>query len=184
MSAAKYLDHKTGLDPDRRRFFRRGLGNHDLEAASFRNRPLSAERIALLREFAACCDAMLPASAIPEIRIGERCMHHKVCVAACPTGALRAYSGTGEVGLEFDAAACIACGICSVVCPDHALTLRARAGDDRSPSAVGPVSRHALRACARCDDEFTARGEDELCPACRKDIALFATGLPARSEET
>jgi hypothetical protein len=44
------------------------------------------------------------------------------------------------------------------------------------------ITRRALRICARCDDEFAARGDGDLCPACRKYIGLFVSGFSGRSE--
>jgi hypothetical protein len=35
--------------------------------------------------------------------------------------------------------------------------------------------------CARCDEEFAAAsGDEDLCPACRKDAALFTGGFAFR----
>jgi Fe-S-cluster-containing hydrogenase component 2 len=107
-----------------------------------------------------------------------------MCVAVCPTAALREYAGDGHAGLEFDAAACIACGVCAMVCPDNALAIRALAGSEGASGTATRISRHEQRSCARCDDEFAAREEDEFCPACRKDVGLFTHGFSARSDET
>jgi Fe-S-cluster-containing dehydrogenase component len=179
VTAAKTRNGQAARETERRVFFNRLLGiRKEGQGAGIRERP-SAEQIALIREVAARWQAKLPPGTVPELQVGEACLHHRVCVAVCPTQALRPYAGNGHAGLDFDAAACIACGVCALVCPENALTLRAvPAAPARAPR---PVSRHATRACQRCDNEFAARGEEELCPACRKDVQLFTTGFSARS---
>jgi Fe-S-cluster-containing dehydrogenase component len=169
----------TGASPERREFLRRLLGAS--EPGSSPRERLSAEKIALLREMAARWRGDLSAGGMPEVHLSAACAHHGSCVAVCPTLALRAYSGEGSAGLVFEPAACIGCGVCALVCPEAALTLRAvAAAPVRAPYSV---SCHAMRACARCDDEFAERGEEELCPACRKDVRLFTTGFSAGSQE-
>lgn len=180
MRAAKSLNSRAGPSPERRAFFSRLLATGD-SAGTDRRHPLSAERIALLREVAARWKGTLPAGSVMALQVGEACAHHGGCIAVCPTGALRSYSNGGVAGLEFDAAACIGCGVCALVCPENALTLRAVAAEPAL--AAQPVSRHAVQLCARCDDEFAVRGEEEFCPACRKDVQLFTTGFSAGSNE-
>lgn len=178
MSVARSASRTTPLMPARRAF----LGGSVTDTKPQPER-LSAERIALLKEIALCWERRLPEGAVPELRSSNACANHGVCAAVCPTGALRRFEEPGFTGLEFDAAECFACGACVVVCPKEALGLEAR-GTGEAPAKLERITRHAMRACARCDDEFAGRGEDELCPACRKDVALFKTGFPARSEET
>ena len=144
---------------------------------------IPAERIALLKEIAQRWEHRLPKGAIPQLRATDACAGHSVCASVCPTGALRSFGEAGVQGLEFDAPACFACGACVVVCPEKALRLEAR--DSGRPQALAErITRHALRVCSRCDDEFTVSGESELCPACRKDVGLFTNGFSAGSDET
>ncbi len=159
--------------PARRAFLARFLQEPVFESHRCRSR-LSAERIALLRDIALRWEQRLPQGAVPELRVSGDCLDHGICASVCPTGALRRYEEPGAQGLEFDAAECFACGACVVVCPERAMSLEAR---DCAPPSMERISRHELRACTRCDDEFAARHGEELCPACRKDVALFKTGF-------
>lgn len=169
--------------PARRAFFN-GILRTSRPGPEDSGQPLSADQIALLREVAARWNGRLARGAIPQIRVSDACAHHGMCVAVCPTAALRQYAGEGHAGLQFDAAACIACGVCAMVCPENALAIRALAAADVPPGPATQISRHEQRGCARCDDTFPARGEVEFCPACRKDVGLFTHGFSARSDET
>jgi ferredoxin len=166
--------------PARRAFLGRLLGDLPSDAQPQLPR-IPAERIALLKEIALRWEYRLPQGAIPRLRATERCAGHGICASVCPTGALRAFEAEAFQGLEFDAADCFACGACVVVCPEGALRLDAGTPGE-APAGRERITRHALRTCARCDDEFAARGEDELCPACRKDVELFTHGFSARSD--
>jgi Fe-S-cluster-containing hydrogenase component 2 len=101
----------------------------------------------------------------------------------CPSGALRRFEEPGFQGLEFDAAACVSCGVCVIVCPEQALRLEPRHPDLPDP-APEHITRHALTVCSRCDAEFTASAGNEFCPACRKNVGLFTHGFSARSNES
>jgi ferredoxin len=172
----------ASADPERRNFLQ-----HCLRGAFRSPAPhhpdISPERIALLREIAQRSARWLPAGAVPALHASSACVGHGVCIAACPTGALRRFEEPGARGLEFAAAACLGCGACVAVCPERALALAAGAGREASARALR-IARHALRACTRCDDEFTTTGEGDLCPACRKDGALCAALFTPWSERT
>jgi len=176
----------TPVIPGRRAFLAGLLGESPSDA-DCRLPRIPAERIALLRDIVLRWEHRLPEGAVPELRASDACAGHGVCATVCPTGALRGFEAPGVRGLDFDAAACFACGACVVVCPEEALRLEARS-PAAAPAGVERLTQHRLRICVRCDDEFTAHGEDELCPACRKGAALFtalfANRLTARSEET
>lgn len=181
LATQNQTSQKLETEPERRAFLRallRASGPADSR------RPLPADRIALLRQVAARWEGSLPPGAIPEIQISDACADHGVCAAVCPTRALRRYAEEGHAGLEFEATACIACGVCAVVCPENALAIHAVAANDRSGRPARSISRHAQRSCARCDDEFPARADEELCPPCRKDVGLFTRGFSARSDAT
>lgn len=126
---------------------------------------------------------MLPAELFPAIRVSDRCRNHRVCAAICPTGALQPYESGDEAGIRFDSLACIACGDCTRACPERALGL-ALQGSGAPDGAPAALTQWARRTCQRCDDEFASRGDEEHCPACRKDLSLFATGFPIGSQHT
>ncbi len=166
--------------PQRRAFFGRILREGSAGSGSGLRR-VPAERIVLLRDVALRWERRLPEGAVPALRASGSCADHGICASVCPAAALRRYEAPQARGLDFDAAECIACGACVVACPEQALGLEARAAAG-VPAGRQAITRHALRACARCDDEFPAGAVEELCPACRKDVALFTAGFPARSD--
>jgi NAD-dependent dihydropyrimidine dehydrogenase PreA subunit len=102
----------------------------------------------------------------------DRCAGHGVCVASCATQALRWYEADGLRGVEFTAERCTACGDCVERCPEQALGLQAN-GNGMVPAGAVRLSGHALRCCARCEDEFMTDGDEAFCPGCRKDVGLF-----------
>jgi Pyruvate/2-oxoacid:ferredoxin oxidoreductase delta subunit len=170
-----------GAVPERRAFFRTFLGETDADTPGFR-RPLDARRIALLKEIAGRWVGGLPRGATLRIDLSAACKNHGTCVAVCPTGALRSYAEEALAGIEFEAGACIGCGVCAMVCPESALAIAAATGAPADAGSASILSRHAQRECARCDNAFTLSGDEELCPACRKDVSLFANPIPTRSD--
>ena len=132
---------------------------------------LSAERArrsAVLAALAARAGHALSAAAFPSLSAHANCCHEGVCAAACPSGALSLVDNDDHhAGLDFNAAACIGCGLCEQLCPHGALSL-AQAGPADAAAPVMPVAltRHPLRRCTRCDDEFVAREDTALCPRC------------------
>lgn len=167
--------------PARRAFLKAILGDRSANASGSRE-PLDARQIALLKEVARSWTGSLPAGLTPRIVVSEACRNHGTCAAVCPTGALGAYGADAVGGLEFRPATCIGCGVCAVVCPEAALALHAADAIDAAGAHVVVLNRHALRECARCDNAFVVSGDEELCPACRKDVSLFANGFPMRSD--
>jgi len=156
----------------RRAFLRRVAGQPAQVSASPDPLADRAATLAALKRLAAVHTAALPSSFFPAVTATESCAGHGVCVASCTTGALRWFEGNGLRGVEFDAERCTACGDCVERCPEQALTLKAN-GNGTVPTATLRLSAHALRVCERCEDEFTADGDDALCLGCRKDIGLF-----------
>lgn len=113
----------------------------------------------------------LPASALPALAAGERCLGHAGCARVCPTGALRAWEEGDAGGVNFDAALCTACGLCARHCPEGALRLDATGGEAREIR----LNRHARSTCAGCGDVFEAPAgeeEEDLCEPCRKSRLL------------
>lgn len=139
----------------------------DATPAALRERALPEERsrlLAALRRLAP--DTPLPAALFPSLRVGNACADHRICVAACPTGALFDYERGGDGGIAFLAAACVACGACARLCPEEALTLE-DAGNNLRPEQAQVVTRFSRRNCPECGSEFT--GEGDTCPACRRN---------------
>jgi Fe-S-cluster-containing hydrogenase component 2 len=134
--------------------------------------------------------AVLPAALFPAATIADTCCINRVCVRACPTGALQTFAETSRKGIMFDAPLCIACGACAQACPTGSMSI--------SPAAAGlfsgPVVLREERfvTCSRCAADFTPNSDDEeVCPACHKDVdvarlghALFRPRTAARGDET
>ena len=111
----------------------------------------------------------LQASAFPAVSAHRNCCHEGVCAAGCPSGALRLVEDEagGQVGLDFDAALCLGCGLCAALCPQRALSVTAVGSVTESwRPGPQPLTRHTLRSCSQCEDGFIPRDDTELCPRC------------------
>lgn len=140
-------------------------------------RSLERDRqLVLLQQLAMQHDRRVPAHFFPAIEVEETCRNHRLCVALCPTGALRAYDDGGDSGVVFDASACIACGCCEKVCPEEALRLRPQ-GNGATPQTPLPLTRHALHVCEDCCAEFADPEDETHCPTCRKSRDLAKAGV-------
>jgi Fe-S-cluster-containing hydrogenase component 2 len=126
--------------PDRRRLL------HALECASDRAR------------------SSLPAELFPRVTSNGACLDHRVCTAACPTGALKVVAIEGGASLTFSAAACIGCSACVRSCPEGALTVDLHGGDQ----APAVIAQHLQQTCSTCGDEFTPHQAETICQACSK----------------
>jgi ferredoxin len=128
----------------------------------------------------------MPAGLFHRLNVNSACQGHRVCAAACPTGALVRYrdDASRAMGSAFDSAACIGCGHCTAVCPEQALELHHGGG----PTHAGhrPVTRFQQRECTDCGARFasTASSAETRCERCRKSARLaraaFATLSSAR----
>jgi Fe-S-cluster-containing hydrogenase component 2 len=132
-------------------------------------------RAAALERLAAGEGRGLAAALFPSVRIAARCCGDSVCAAVCPTGALRRYDKEGVSGVGFEPRLCIGCGACARACPEGALTFSATGEGESNESRL--LVHWRTRACARCDDEFTATADVTLCDSCRKAERLARSGL-------
>lgn len=143
------------------------MGSSGRAAFPARTRRESPERRRLLDALAAAAKRRgedVPAEFFPRVTNNGACADHRVCTAACPTGALKVVADDGTATLTFAAAACIACGACTRACPEGALALDAHGG---GPDTTRLAS-HAQRICAGCGETFAPRGQETTCLACGK----------------
>jgi ferredoxin len=127
--------------------------------------PQVRRRFAALKRLAP--GQVLPASLFPRLTASADCANHRLCVAACPTGAIQEYRVDDARGVRVDAAACVACGLCTQLCPGQALTLHPAGDAAEGYAGPQPLTRFALHTCPACDAEYEDQGP--VCPACLKD---------------
>jgi Fe-S-cluster-containing hydrogenase component 2 len=136
--------------------------------------PIKRRRILdRVESLAADVGQSIPASLVPAIKLADCCRLDGLCSAICPTGALRREEAGDSVSLQFDAADCIACGLCQRVCASQSLSLWPD-GDGRTlgeePETL--VKRRTVR-CANCEESFVPAGDEALCTQCVKTTALM-----------
>ncbi len=158
------------------------MGADGRAAFPARERRPSPERRRLLEALEATArrrGSALPAELFPRLFGTGACVDHRVCTAACPTGALRVQSTDTESALHFDAAVCIGCGACTRACPEGALKLDGGGGPLRAVLAT-----HLRQTCESCGETFTPRGTEAVCLACSKSQRLLADVLFHRQATT
>lgn len=140
---------------------------------------LARQRLnAALDALAAQHEHPLPASLHPRLDATERCRNHQGCVRVCPTGALRAYRENEATGVSFDAAACIACGLCQRHCPEQALELLpplAAEVDHGTRPMQAELTRHGRHECSACGAPYGLAANEAdagLCSTCSKSRRL------------
>lgn len=126
--------------------------------------PERTRLLAALDQTAQRTGAEVPAEFFPRLNATGTCVDHRVCVAACPTGALTVEENDGSAALRFAGETCIACGACTRACPEGALRLDEHGGARQAAVLV----RHELRACSHCGERFAPRADEPLCAACAK----------------
>jgi ferredoxin len=143
------------------------MGANGRAAFPASKRRQSPERRRLLEALEAAAKrrgGQVPAEFFPRVTNNGACADHRVCTAACPTGALVVVADDGATTLTFAAAACIGCGACTRACPEGALALDAHGG---SPTPT-PIASHVQSACTACGEAFAARAGETVCLACSK----------------
>ena len=109
------------------------------------------------------------------VEVNANCANHQVCASICPTGALAVYEQGQRSELMSDTTLCIGCGECQSVCPSAALQLLPNgyaAPAEALPDRPSLLVAFAERSCAECGRDFADRGEENLCPQCRKRRGL------------
>lgn len=152
------------------------------EASSQRQQSLAALQALVARH-----GGRMPAALVHRLQAGPSCQGHRVCAAACPTGALVRWRDDAHqrMGIAFDNEHCIACGHCVDVCPEQALQLQL--GGGAAGAGRRALSTFEQRACPDCGSRFASRAEEEHthCPRCRKSAGLarsaFQTLFGART---
>jgi ferredoxin len=126
-------------------------------------------RHAAILRLAGQAETEVSASHFPDVVISDACRNSRICAAACPTGALSLASAAG--GIDFEPAACIACGACEAGCPEGALTLWAQG---TGPLAAGKVAlrRVDVATCRSCGARFVPEAGAQTCTPCARSAEL------------
>lgn len=163
----------------RRAFFSalaRPAGDPPVRPAPLPQMPSSERRrvLAALRALVARHGGRMPASLFHRLHVNAGCLSHRVCAAACPTGALARYrdDAAGRLGIVFDNADCTGCGHCVSVCPEQALQLRP--GEGVAGEGPMPLTGPRQRECRLCGARFAMQvgEEQDRCGHCRKSAQL------------
>lgn len=152
------------------------MGSNGRAAFPASKRRESPERRRLLDALTAAAKRRgkdVPAEFFPRVTNNGACADHRVCTAACPTGALKVVADDGAAALTFAAAACIGCGACTRACPEGALALDAHGGDP----AVTPIASHVQSVCTACGDAFASRAGETVCLACSKSQRFIGDAM-------
>ena len=159
--------------PDRERSSIRPMGSGGRAAYPAVARLPSPERerrLGALGALAARSGLPVPPEAYPNLHVDSRCCDRRMCIALCPTGALRIAERTGEAELVFASERCINCGACVRACPEGALHL-SQFGGSPTPRVL---VRHTRLACVSCGEIFTPTRDQlaspgtAICQTCQK----------------
>lgn len=108
------------------------------------------------------------------LRLEPGCTGCEACARACPTAALQVRENTSAWALGFDAALCVACGVCTEACQPRVLHLAeflpAVHFCKREPQALYGMPK---RRCTRCDRSFIVSSDNALCETCAGDEEDF-----------
>lgn len=150
-----------------------GSGRAAFPASQRREAPDRRRLLDALDRAADRANSTLPSELFPRVTSTGACVDHRVCIAACPTGALKVVALDAAASLTFSAATCIGCGACVRSCPEDALAID-RLGGDRAPAVI---AQHVQRACGTCGEIFTPRSGETACLACSKSQRFMADAM-------
>lgn len=115
--------------------------------------------------------ACLPAG---NLRLDAGCTGCEACARACPTAALQVRENAGAWALGFEAALCVACGVCTEACQPRVLHLAdALPAVNFSQRDPQPLHHMPKSRCTRCDRSFVVHGDGPLCEVCAGDEEDF-----------
>jgi ferredoxin len=152
-----------------------GAGGRAAHPPRTRRRSRERQRLLVALDTVAGRESVtLPSELFPRVSNMGRCVDHRVCVGACPTGALSVREANGGAALEFTGEACIACGACVRACPESALTLEPHGGT----RSVIVLAMHEHRPCADCGTPFAPTdAADAVCLSCRKSRRFMTDAM-------
>lgn len=150
-----------------------GAGRAAFPASARRESPEKRRLRDALDAAAARAGSTLPNEFFARVTGNGTCLDDRICVGACPTGALNVVETEGAAALTFAATACIGCGACARACPEHALEVAAHGGE-RAPVVI---ATHVLRACSTCGEHFAAPEAETECLACRKSRRFIGDAM-------
>lgn len=169
------IEQPTGRDT----LLAQAAARHPRGLAATQLRQPSRERQRQLQAIEAAAAAQgvaVPSAFFPAAEVDGRCQDHRVCIAACPTGALTVRGGVDKVSLVLSGQTCIGCGSCARACPEQAL--RVAPGGGHRESVV--LTTHDERRCSECGTTFTSGSRDQpVCPSCLKVRGLVHGAIGA-----
>jgi ferredoxin len=105
-----------------------------------------------------------------KLSVSEECNACKVCVRACPTGALEFKYNHERTyyWLHFHPQVCVGCEICAHVCAPDAIEIEKKPPFAQVFGKFGSrvVSEGELKQCVQCKTLFASQDDKSLCPVC------------------
>ncbi len=143
-------------------------------------RELTVAALKELHRVAPLDDTVLPAAApFGAITVNaEGCTLCHACVAACPTGALRA--DDNKPMLFFAESACVQCGLCRATCPEKVIALLPRLNPQAWSAAPVVMKEEEPFPCIKCGKPFGTRSSIERVSAKLADRHWMFSGENAR----
>lgn len=98
----------------------------------------------------------------------KNCIACGICVAVCPTGALRKERQNAQVIRYFNSALCSNCSLCEEACPKQVIRFATRVNMmDTIEGTTTVVARINLTSCTICG-ETIPETEGKVCITCQK----------------